>query len=363
MPTHLHVDGSLAASGATMDIPIDVADTQFPIAATLIMPGVTAGSSTTQDFDLYLLSPSGTLVASALSSQRQDALGVRVTSAGPYVLRVSSYRGGGDFFVDISAGIGQDTTPPMVTATSPAGSATQVARDTNVRVTFSETMDTVATQTAFTLAPASNPSATVAGTFSWTGATTLTFDPAVPLDGATQYLARVGTGARDARGNQLASEYSWTFTTSTSASATPTSTTIETGTLAGGSAASLAADDNQFLRVTSTSSGTRTTTWYGTIAGVPDEAATLRIAYSGRNSRSCQQVVSAWRWTTSSWVQLDSRSVSNEVLLASLAPPGSPADWVSGTSGTGDVGVRVRCTRSTRSFESDGDLLRVTWTS
>jgi hypothetical protein len=59
-------------------------------------------------------------------------------------------------------------------------------------------------------------------------------------------------------------------------------------------------------------------------------------------------------------VQLSSRSVgTSEVAISNLAPGGAAANYVSGTSGDGEVRVRVRCRRSGNSFFASGDLLRI----
>jgi hypothetical protein len=277
------------------------------------------------------------------------------------VLRIDSFNGSGRFFVDVSAGLGQDEAAPTIQSTSPADGASGVATDANVVVTFSESMDQSATQAAFTLAPASGPGSPLAGTFSWSGAT-MTFDPTQPLVAGTQYVASVSTAARDVAGNQLTAPSSWSFTASTTATSLPTSTTIETGTLRSGTVSRLDADDNQYFQVNSTNSGTRTSSWYATVPDIANAATGLRITYRGSNSRTCQQVVAAWNWTTSSWTTLDSRSVgSGEVQLTNLVPPGTLADYVGGTAGSGDVRVRIRCTRSNRSFWSNGELLRISW--
>jgi hypothetical protein len=142
---------------------------------------------------------------------------------------------------------------------------------------------------------------------------------------------------------------------------TPGSVVVQTGTLAGGGAPSLAADDNNYLLVNSTTSGTRTTAWYGSFTGVTNALSNLRVAYTGRNSASCTQAVHIWRWTTSTWIQLNSRSVgTTEIALADLAPTGLAADYVSGTAGDGEVRVRVRCTRNA-SFVANADLMRLTY--
>ena len=61
-------------------------------------------------------------------------------------------------------------------------------------------------------------------------------------------------------------------------------------------------------------------------------------------------------------MQLSSRSVGRtEVTIANLAPSGTLANYVSGTTGDGDVRVRVRCRRSSPSFFASGDLLRISY--
>jgi hypothetical protein len=202
----------------------------------------------------------------------------------------------------------------------------------------------------------------LAGTFSWSGST-MTFDPTANLAAGQQYVSTITTAATDVNGNALAGPSSWTFTTNSTVMASPSAVTIETGSLRSGGASQLAADDNQYFRVNSTSSGTRTTSWLATTSGVPSDATNLRVTYRGSNSRTCSQVVAIWNWTTSAWTTLDSRNVgSSEVQLTNLAPAAT-GDWVSGSSGDGNVRIRVRCTRSSSSsFYASGDLLRLTWT-
>ena len=63
-------------------------------------------------------------------------------------------------------------------------------------------------QTTFTV---SNGGA-VAGTVSYSG-TTATFTPTAALTASTLYTATITTGATDAAGNALTSDFTWTFTT------------------------------------------------------------------------------------------------------------------------------------------------------
>jgi hypothetical protein len=139
----------------------------------------------------------------------------------------------------------------------------------------------------------------------------------------------------------------------------PAATVIESGTLRAGAAAALNADDDVYYQVNSTTSGTRTSSWYGSFTGVPPGSTDLKITYTGRNSRSCTQVIAAWRWTDSTWQQLNSSAVANtETTRADLVPPGTPGSYV---SSTGELRVRVRCTTSANFFAS-GEVMRITYT-
>ncbi len=164
--------------------------------------------------------------------------------------------------------------------------------------------------------------------------------------------------AVDAAGNvdPIPASYTWTYTPITRF---PAATTIETGTLLAGTATSLNADDNNYYQVNSTSSGTRTTSWYGIFTSVPSNLSKLKVSYKGKNSQSCTQTIAIWRWTDSTWVQLDSRSVSTtEVSIANLVPAGAAGQYVNGA--TGELRVRIRCTRS-GNFTTSGDLMNIVY--
>ena len=178
--------------------------------------------------------------------------------------------------------------------------------------------------------------------------------------GTSSFTARVTDF--DARTDSQA--LSVTVTGPTPMTASPNSTTVLTGTHRAGSAGNLAADDNAYYEVNSTSSGQRTAAWYGSFTGVTNSLTNLRVSYTGKNSRSCTQTVALWRWSTSSWVTLDTRTVgTTDVVISNLAPGGTLANYVSGTSGDGEVRVRVRCRTSSGpgSFFSSGDLLGISY--
>jgi subtilisin family serine protease len=265
-----------------------------------------------------------------------------------------------------SAAAPQDNAAPAVSTVSPTENAADVPASANVSVTFSEPMNTTVTQgEAFSLVPAGGGGA-VSGTFSWSGQT-MTFDPSSNLAAGAQYTATVSTAAKDLAGNALASQKQWSFATAsapppaTETTAYPSSTTIESGSLRSGDTSLLAADDNAYYEVNSTTSGwTRVASLYGTFTGVDNSLTSLKASYAAKASSSCSGTASIWRFTTSSWVQLDSRSLStSEVLVQNLVPSGTLADYVSGTSGDGDVRIRIRCTKSFSSFYLSADLVKL----
>jgi TolB protein len=153
--------------------------------------------------------------------------------------------------------------------------------------------------------------------------------------------------------------------------ALPQSATIELGTLRSGSAASLTSDDNVYFevnsRTTSKLSNTSETSWYGSVP-VANELASLRLAYAGKNSRTCVQQLELRDFDTGSWVVLDRRSVgTKEVAITVDASTGlGQTDakllrrFVSGSSGKGELHFRVR-TGCDAAFVSSGELMQVVY--
>ncbi len=113
-----------------------------------------------------------------------------------------------------------DTTPPTVLSSVPLNSASQVAIQTVVSVTFSEAMDAASLSAAtFTLrAAGAAADATVAGSVSASGSTA-SLTPAAALTAGTLYTATVSVGAKDAAGNALVAAHGWSFTTAASVAA------------------------------------------------------------------------------------------------------------------------------------------------
>jgi glucose/arabinose dehydrogenase len=129
---------------------------------------------------------------------------------------------------ECASGGGGDTTPPTVTAQVPAAGATGVAVSVSPAATFSEPMDAGSiTSSTFTLVRQGG-SAPLAATVSYDAtARRATLDPSADLLAGTSYTAKVSggsAGVKDAAGNALASDLTWTFTTASAANTQPTPT-------------------------------------------------------------------------------------------------------------------------------------------
>ena len=99
-----------------------------------------------------------------------------------------------------------DMTAPLVDSVSPLDGAENVPLDTTINITFSEIMDHTSAESAFSISPSVN------GNFSWNG-TTMIFTPDSPLAFNTIYTVTINTGATDIAGNNLVSNYVWSFNT------------------------------------------------------------------------------------------------------------------------------------------------------
>ena len=111
-----------------------------------------------------------------------------------------------------TAGNGVDVAAPTISTVAPANNATAIAVTSKPAVTFSEEMNPATiTTTTFTLKQGTTA---VAGTVAYAG-TTATFSPTVALTAGLVYTGTITTGAKDAAGNAIASNYTWSFTTGT----------------------------------------------------------------------------------------------------------------------------------------------------
>jgi uncharacterized protein YkwD len=141
-------------------------------------------------------------------------------------------------------------------------------------------------------------------------------------------------------------------------SAAPGSVSINAGSYLGGGVASLAQDDGVHLRL-SASAGS--TLWWGRFTGVPNTLRTLSVVSRGLAGAPCTQTISIWDWSAGTWRALGTRALGTSESETTLTPAGTLASYVSGTSGNGDVAVRVGCA-ATGAFTTGDELLRVVYT-
>ena len=162
VPTHTFTQGSLAATGASALHTLPVTSTGAPIAITFVMP--TWSGSSTPDFDIYLLNPSGVQVAKSDGTTRQETIGILPTVVGNWTLRVSSYAGSGSYWFDASYP-GAPVTPPEPNSPPTAnGTSASTTEDGSTSILLSGTdaesceltFSIVSAPTRGTLSPVSN---------------------------------------------------------------------------------------------------------------------------------------------------------------------------------------------------------------
>jgi hypothetical protein len=112
----------------------------------------------------------------------------------------------------------EDTTPPEVTSVTPEDGTTFVARDTEIRIEFSEEMTRVSAERSFSL----EPRVDLKG-LRWEG-TALVARTAAELPDSTTFTVRVAETASDYHGVAMESAFSSTFSTGAS---------LDTGVISG----------------------------------------------------------------------------------------------------------------------------------
>ena len=109
-----------------------------------------------------------------------------------------------------------DITPPTVTSVTPVNGATGVSVSTTASAIFNEAMN-ASTINGSTIELRNPSNALITATVSYNAATrTVTLTPSAALANSTVYTVTIkggASGVKDAAGNALASDYSWSFTT------------------------------------------------------------------------------------------------------------------------------------------------------
>ena len=163
-----------------------------PVSGTIVYTGTTG-----------VFTPSASLLpsttyAATITNGAKDPLGIRLVN---------------NYVWSFTTGVLPAIISPTVIATDPSNSATGVAFNKKVSVTFSTAMDATTISTAtFKLANTTAGGTAVSGVVSYASAIAV-FTPSVNLLPNTTYTGTVTTGAKDLAGNPLLNNYVWDFTT------------------------------------------------------------------------------------------------------------------------------------------------------
>ena len=114
--------------------------------------------------------------------------------------------------VSIAYTTAADTTAPTITQRTPAPNATNVPRNTNVDVQFSEPMNPATIDSSTVRLRKQGAGSDVPASVSYAG-NTATIDPSADLDPSAVYNVTVAGTVTDAGGNQLGTNDTWSFTT------------------------------------------------------------------------------------------------------------------------------------------------------
>jgi hypothetical protein len=191
-----------------------------------------------------------------------------------------------------------------------------------------------------------------------TDTATVTYTPAPGYTGPDSFTYKANDGTDDSSTATVTIDVAPVVTT---LDFFPTSVSIGTGQLAGGSAASMNADDNVYYQVNSTGGSNPTVLWIASITGVPTNPTSIKLTYSALCTSACTQTIWIWRWTTSSWVRLlDAGSLGPTETKLTFHPSGAAADYV---SSSGQVQVKLRYGGTSTPYQVDSDLLQVTVTT
>jgi serine protease AprX len=356
-PTHELREGSLSGTGARVDYPMNVTDLQFPIAATLIHPSINGSSVTSPDFDLYLFTPSGTQVAAAITSRRQDELGFKPTTTGTYTLRVSSYSGSGPYFVDISAGL-TPPLPPVPDTTAPAAPSglAGTAGDASVSLNWDDNAEVdVAgyrvyrknSDGTWPSLPLASPTASSYTDTTLTNGTTYTYR-VTAYDTSNNESVPSGEASAVPVRPPLVKNYR------------PSAYAIVSGSLYSGSVSRLYNNDSSRLEISSAKVGTTyTSEFYAYVSMAISERATLRkltINYDGSaNQSTAALTLRVYNWQTAAWETVDGpRTGVTSDRSFTWTRSTSPTDYV---SATGEMRFKITGTRSS-SFRTRTDWVR-----
>jgi hypothetical protein len=138
---------------------------------------------------------------------------------------------------------------------------------------------------------------------------------------------------------------------------TPVAASILVGSLKSGSYSNLASNDASYFVVNSKTPKPYIADWYGkfTITEDPDHVVRFTVNYDGKYSRTATQVLYLYNFSTSGWVQINSRSVGTSDVTTTYLQS-TPSNYI---SSSGEIRVRVYASVSSKSYTCSGDWLQI----
>jgi methionine-rich copper-binding protein CopC len=214
-PTVILTDPATSATGITLNKSINITFSEEMDSSTITSSTITLMQGTTPvAATVSYTGTKATLTLTGNLTPNKVYTGTVTTGAKDLAGNALS----GNYTFNFTTGAAPDVTPPVVSSSDPANSSTTVALSKIVTVTFNEAMDPLTiTASTFTLKQGSTA---VTGTVTYTG-TQASFVSSGNLLPNTVYTGTITTGAKDVAGNAMASNYTFSFTTTSAPDITP----------------------------------------------------------------------------------------------------------------------------------------------
>lgn len=127
LPGHVSFVGQLGESGERVVFPVSVQSSAYPLSVTLITADWVSGGNPNLALEVY--NSSGTRLAQTTADLRQESTVIQAPSRGTYELHVVSLAGAGQYYLDLSGGIGAPLpSPPQVRIVAPEAGSTVAGR-------------------------------------------------------------------------------------------------------------------------------------------------------------------------------------------------------------------------------------------
>ncbi len=188
---NVELDKKITATFNTAMDPLSINSTTFTIKqGTIVIAGIVTYFGNIATFTPNIALSPGTLYTGTITSGAKDVAGNQIST---------------NYNWNFTTGA-----VPVVVSTDPVNNAVNVAISKVITATFSKAMD-ASTLNAATVT-IKNGATPVTGTITYFG-NIVTFTPNAPLLPGTLYTGTITSAVQDATGNNLANNYTWSFTT------------------------------------------------------------------------------------------------------------------------------------------------------